>query len=140
MPSATVDILSSSNTTPVPSLVVKLTRGLSARLGTLVAANTAVAFTIPEPTYWNQGVLIIQTSGTAGTTATLEGSIDGGNTFFVIPASTTPTLSLTGQLTGDAAATFAAAYTISGMGSGCLFKFGFAGAGVPTATVFALVG
>jgi hypothetical protein len=139
MPSATVNTLVPGGAV-VPTLVTKLTRGKFAQLGTLIAANTAVAFTIPEPTRDNQGVLIIQTSGTAGTTATLEGSIDGGNTFFVIPASTTPTLAITGQLTGDTAATFAAAYQVSGMGSGCLFKFGFAGAGVPTAIVFALVG
>lgn len=139
MPSVTVDILTPSGP-PIPTAVVKLTRGFPAKLGTLIAANTAVAFTIPEPTRDNQGVLVIQTSGTAGTTATLEGSIDGGNTFFVIPASTTPTLAITGQLTGDTAATFAACYQVSGMGAGTLFKFGFAGAGVPTAVVTALVG
>jgi hypothetical protein len=139
MPSATVNTLSPGGNV-VPSLVTKLTRGRFAQLGTLVAANTAVAFTIPEPTRDNQGVLVVQTSGTAGTTATLEGSIDGGNTFFVIPASTNPTLAITGQLTGDTAATFAACYQVSGMGAGTLFKFGFAGAGTPTAIVFALVG
>ena len=139
MPSATVNTLSPGGAV-VPSLVTKLPRGKNTQLGTLVAANNAVAFTISEPTRDNQGALIIQTSGTAGTTATLEGSIDNGNTFFVIPASTTPTLALTGQLTGDSAATFAAVYQVAGMGSGCLFKFGFAGAGVPTAVVFALAG
>jgi hypothetical protein len=139
MPSATVDTLIPGGV-PVPPLVIKLTRGKPANLGTLIAANTAVAFTVPEPTRDNQGALLIQVTGTAGTTATLEGSIDGGATFFVIPASTTPTLAVTGQLTGDTAATFAAIYTIAGMGAGTLFKFGYAGAGVPTAVVWALVG
>jgi hypothetical protein len=130
----------------MPSAIVnpggptKLTRGFPAKLGTLVAANTAVQFAIPEPTRDNQGVLVIQTTGAQGTTATLEGSIDGGVTFFVIPPSATPTLAITGQLTGDTAATFAACYQVSGMGSGCTFKFGYAGAGVPTAVVWALVG
>lgn len=137
MPSATVDILSPSGP-PVPTLVVKLTRGLSQKLGTLVAANTAVAFTISEPTYYNQGTLIVQVTGAAGTTATMEGSIDGGATWFIIPAQTT--FAVTGQLTGDTAATLGFSYNVSGMGSGLLFKFGFAGAGVPTAVVWGLVG
>lgn len=139
MPSATVDTLIPGGAV-VPSLVVKLTRGKPANLGTLVAANTAVAFTISTPTFEHQGVLIIQVTGTAGTTATLEGSIDGGATWFVIPASTTPTLAITGQLTGDAAAIQAFAYQVSGMGGGVLFKFGYAGAGVPTAVVWGHVG
>jgi hypothetical protein len=137
MPSATVDILAPGGVA-VPTLVTKLTRGKPAQLGTLVAANTAVAFTVPEPTRDNQGVLIVQVTGTAGTTATLEGSIDGGVTWFIIPP--LQTFAVTGQLTGDTAATLAFSYTVSGMGSGLLFKFGFAGAGVPTAVVWALVG
>jgi hypothetical protein len=140
MPSATVNIPSAANTTPEPTLVTKLTRGFPAKLGTLIAANTAVAFTVPEPTYYNQGTVLIQTTGAQGTTATLEGSIDGGVTWFVLPAKTSPALTITGQLTGDTAATFAAVYDISGMGSGTLFKFGYAGAGVPTAVVWAQLG
>jgi hypothetical protein len=137
MPSATVDILAPGGVA-VPTLVTKLTRGKPVQLGTLVAANTAVAFTVPEPTRDNQGVLIVQVTGTAGTTATLEGSIDGGATWFIIPP--LQTFAVTGQLTGDTAATLAFSYTVSGMGSGLQFKFGFAGAGVPTAVVWALVG
>ena len=140
MPSATVNQPSASVNVPEPTLVTKLTRGFPAKLGTLIAANTAVAFTVPEPTYYNQGAVIIQTTGTIGTTATLEGSIDGGATWFILPPKTSPTLAITGQLTGDTAATFAAVYDISGMGSGTLFKFGFAGAGVPTAVVWAQLG
>ncbi len=139
MPSATVNTLIPGGAV-VPSLVTKLTRGKPVNLGTLIAANTAVAFTIPEPTRDNQGYLIIQVTGTGGTTATLEGSIDGGATWWTIPALATPLLSVTGQLTGDTAATFAAQYQVSGMGAGVTFKFGYAGAGVPTAVVWALVG
>ncbi len=137
MPSATVDVLSPGGN-PIPSLVLKLTRGKNTQLGTLVAANTAVAFTIPEPTRDNQGVLILQTTGAQGTTAVLEASIDSGATFFIVPILTT--FAITGQLTGDTAATFAASYAVSGMGAGTLFKFGYSGAGVPTAVVWGLVG
>jgi len=137
MPSATVNTLIPGGAV-VPALVTKLTRGNAARLGTLVAANTAVAFAISTPTFEHQGTLIIQVSGTAGTTATLEGSIDGGATFFVIPALTT--FAVSGQLTGDTAAIQAFSYTVSGMGGDMLFKFGYAGAGTPTAVVWALVG
>jgi hypothetical protein len=135
MPSATVNI---QGGVVVPSLVTKLTNGAVAKLGTLIAANTAVAFTVSMPTKEYRGTLNIQTTGAVGTTATLQGSLDGGVTWFVVPIKTT--FAITGQLTGDTAATSALAYDISGLGSGCLFKFGFAGAGVPTAVVWALVG
>lgn len=140
MPAATVDVNSNSSSTVIPSLVLKLTRGFWTKLGQLTAANTGVAFSISEPTYNSQGVMAIQVNGTAGTTATLECSIDGGNNWFIVPAlSGAAAYSVTGQLTGDSAAAAAFAYTISGLG-GALFKFGYAGAGVPTATVFALIG
>jgi hypothetical protein len=137
MPSATVNVLSPGGA-PVPSLVTKLTRGKPAQLGTLIAANTAVAFTVPEPTRDNQGVAILHITGTVGTTAVLEGSIDGGATFFIVPFLTT--FAVTGQLTGDTAAAAAYSFTVSGMGSGCLFKFGYSGAGTPTAVVWGLIG
>jgi len=116
----------------------KVSRGVPVNLGTLIAANTAVAFVISTPTFEHQGVLILQTIGTAGTTPILEGSIDGGATFFVIPILTT--FAVTGQLTGDTAATSAFAYSVSGLGGGCLFKFGYTGAGVPAAAVWVMVG
>lgn len=132
----------------MPSAVVnkfgqptKLSRGVAVNLGTLVAANTAVAFTISTPTFEHQGVLILQTTGTVGTTAVLEGSLDGGATFFIIPAvAGASAFSVTGQLTGDTAATSAFSYVVSGLGGGCLFKFGYTGVGVPAATVWAMVG
>lgn len=127
--------------TPVNIQHTKLTRGRPALLGTLSAANTdSVQFAIPEPTRDFQGALVIQTTGTAGTSPTLEGSIDGAATWFVIPSTLDPILAITGQLTGDAAATFAAVYRVNGMGAGTIFRFGFAG-GSPTANkVWALVG
>lgn len=135
MPAATVNTLSPGGQ-PVPTLVTKLARGKPANLGTLIAANTAVAFTVPEPTRDNQGFLAIQVTGTAGTTATLEVSIDGGATF----NSLTLTPLGVATLTGDTAATAGYQVQIAGYGAGALFKFGYAGAGVPTAVVWALVG
>lgn len=135
MPAATVNTLSPGGAA-VPTLVTKLTRGKPVQLGTLAAANTAVAFTIPEPSRDHQGFLVIQVTGTAGTTATLEASIDGGATF--------ATFTLTSQgvavLTGDTAAAAQYQVNVAGYGAGALFKFGYAGAGVPTAVVWALVG
>src|SRR5262249_48089964 len=131
------NILSAANTTPVPTLVTKLTRGFPAKLGTLVAANTAVAFTVPEPTRDNQGFLVIQVTGTAGTTAVLEASIDGGATWALF---TLTNFTVTGQLTGDTAAVAMYQVQIAGFGAGALFKFGYTGAGTPTAGVWALVG
>jgi hypothetical protein len=137
MPSPTVDILTPSGA-PIPTAVVKLTRGFAAKLGTLVAANTAVAFTTPMDSYLHQGTVILQVTGTAGTTAVIEASIDGGATWFIVPFQTT--FAVTGQLTGDAAATAAYSFNANGMGSGVLFKFGYTGAGVPTAVVWGLLG
>ena len=136
MPSATVNVLAPGGN-PVPTLVAKVSKGRSVLLGTLIAANTAVAFTISEPTRDNQGVMILQVTGTAGTGPTLEGSIDSGATWFLIPIGTT--FAVTGQLTGDTAATAAYSFTVSGMGSGLQFKFGYTG-GSPTAVVWALAG
>lgn len=122
---------------PVPTLVTKLTRGFPAQIGILVANNTGVAFTVPEPTRDNQGICVIQTAGTAGTTPTMDVSIDGGETWFVLAATVTPAVA--GQLTNDAAASFAGVYSVAGFGSGAVFKFGFAG-GSPNCEVHALVG
>jgi hypothetical protein len=119
-------------------LVINLSKGRPTKLGTLILANTAVAFNVPEFTRDYQGILVIQTTGAQGTTPTLEASLDGAATWFLVPIKTT--FAITGQLTGDTAATFAAAYDVSGMGAGAQFKFGYAGAGVPIAVVWALVG
>lgn len=135
MPAATVNTLIPGGAV-VPPLVTKLTRGKPVNLGTLVAANTAVAFTVPEPTRDNQGFVVLQVTGTAGTTATLEVSIDGGATFVTL---TLTPLGVT-TLTGDTAATAGYQVQIAGYGAGALFKFGYGGAGVPTAAVWALVG
>ena len=137
MPSATVNIPSAASSTPIPTLVTKLTRGLPAKLGTLTALSQAVAFTVPEPTRDNQGFLIIQVStGTAGTTAVLEASIDGAATWFTL------TLTALGNtvIGGDTAAVAGYQVSIAGFGSGTQFRFGYI-TGAPTnAVVWALVG
>lgn len=135
MPAATVNTLIPGGVV-VPNLVTKLTRGKPVNLGTLVAANTAVAFTVPEPSRDHQGFLALQVTGTAGTTATLEVSLDGGATFVTL----TLTALGTTTLTGDTAAAAGYQVNVAGYGAGALFKFGYAGAGVPTAVVWALVG
>lgn len=133
---ATVNTLTAGGQ-PVPTLVTKLTRGFPVKLGTLINANTAVAFTIPEPTRDNQGYLVIQIPGSAGTTPTLEISIDGGATF--APIAPTGALTLISALTGDTACTAMYQFQCAGMGSGALFKFGYGG-GSPNTAVWALVG
>ena len=125
--------------TNVNSGTVTVTRGTATRLGTIAAVSQVVQFNVPEPVRDAQGFMIIATTGTAGTTPTLEGSIDQGNSWFVLGTSSTIVLNLTGQLNGDAAASSADAYQVNGMGSGTLFRYGFAG-GTPNCVVWACFG
>ena len=122
----------------------KLARGVAgvgpsgaepAAIGTVTAQNDVVAFTIPEPTRDNQGVLLIQAVGGVTPTYSLEVSIDGGATFGVI----TPASTLGAAAFGDTSA-FLATYTVSGMGAGAQFRFGRTDATGGGANVFALVG
>ena len=122
----------------------KLTRGFPAKLGVITAAGDVVAFSVPEPSRDHQGFLIIQTAGGTTPTIVLEASIDGGTTFFVFPSAATTGVffpyTLTGQIGGDAAATFAGQYNVSGHGAGTQFRLGRTDANGGNATVFALVG
>lgn len=106
---------------------VKLTNGRPVKLGTLTAINTqCVTFVIPEPCRDYQGFCIIQAVGTITTpTAILEGSLDGGNTWFSVSGSTNIVLGVASLLTGDTGAGSADAFQVNGMGAGCLFRFGF---------------
>ena len=122
--------------TPFPG-TIKLTRGKAAHLGTIVAANDAVQFTVPEPTRDNQGALCIQMVGGTTPTGLLEASLDGGTTWFVV---TLPTVITTAAF-GDTATTGTFyPITISGLGSGALFRFGRTDAGGGNCVVWALVG
>jgi hypothetical protein len=121
-----------SVTKNIAGQIIKLTRGLPAKVATLTSAGDVAAFTIPEPTYYNSGFMVIQvqSGGTLGPgTFALEFSIDGGNSWAVFPTATTVNVEvvygLTGQPGSDPAAFFAAQYQIGGFGSGALFRFGF---------------
>lgn len=117
---------------------IKLTRGKPVNLGTIVAANDAVQFTIPEPTRDNQGALCIEMVGGVGpVVGLLEASLDGGTTWFIV---TLPTV-ITTSAFGDTATTGTFyPITISGLGSGALFRFGRTDATGGNCAVWALVG
>ena len=119
----------------------KLTRGAPVKLGHIGALGQVVQFNVPEPSRDNQGFIIIQSTGTAGTNPpTLEVSIDGGNTWAVFQgSSSTIVLNVTGQFTGDSPAASADAFQVAGMGSGATFRFGWT-AGAPNADIWALCG
>jgi hypothetical protein len=102
--------------------VPRVNRGQPLNAGTIAAANNAVAFSLPSPREFVLNKIVIATAGNlSGGTFLLEGSIDGGNTFFVIPAQSSD-VTATGAV--DTAATFAARYDVSGLDAGCLFRFG----------------
>lgn len=111
-------------------------------VGSISALNTPVVFGLPDTSQTYRGqVTIVGNGGTAtGPTWVLEGSIDNGATWFVVPAQTTLPLALTGQMTGDTAPLFALQYNVSGLG-GALFHYGLsAGTGITATTVWVLVG
>ena len=128
----------------VATLVTKLTRGRPTNLGTITAAGDAVAFSIPEPSNMPDGGLCIQTAGGTTPVGVLETSLDGGVTWFTWPTVVTTGVffpfALTGQIGGDAAATFAGQWRIGGFGSGAQFRFGRTDAGGGNAVVWALYG
>ena len=111
-----------------PTDIPKLTRGRSWKLtglpgsAQLTATGQALAFTLGYVDLFNQGKFLIQASGTiTSPTALLEGSIDGGNTWFVVPPISSD-VTVTG--TEDTAAVFVARYEVSGISS-ALYRFGF---------------
>lgn len=111
-------------------------------IGTVAAINAPVVFGLPDmsQTYRGQVTIVGNGGAVTGPTWVLEGSIDNGSTWFVVPAQTTLPLALTGQLTGDTAPLFALQYNVSGLG-GALFHFGAsAGTGWTATTVYVLVG
>lgn len=120
-----------------------LSNGRPAKLGVISATLTqSVQFVIPEPCRDYQGFCIVQGVGNITTpTAILEGSIDGGVTWFSLTTSTNIVLGVTGLLTGDTPAGSADAFQVNGMGAGCTFRFGYtAGTITGSITVWAMVG
>lgn len=121
----------------VPTLVTKLTRGKAALLGTIVAANDVVRFSIPEPTRDNQGALCIEMVGGTTPTGLLNASLDGGTTWFAV---TLPTVITTAAF-GDTASTGTFyPIVVSGLGAGAIFEFGRTDANGGNTNVWALVG
>ena len=111
-------------------------------VGSISTLNAPVVFGLPDmsQTYRGQVTIVGNGGAVTGPTWVLEGSIDNGATWFVIPAQTTLPLALTGQMTGDTAPLFANQYNVSGLG-GALFHFGLsAGTGITATTVWVLVG
>ena len=111
-------------------------------VGSISALNTPVVFGLPDmsQTYRGQVTIVGNGGAVTGPTWVLEGSIDNGATWFVVPAQTTLPLALTGQMTGDTAPLFANQYNVSGLG-GALFHYGLsAGTGITATTVWVLVG
>lgn len=109
--------------------VPKLNRGRPVKVGTLTALNHAVAFALGYIQEFSaKSITILVHSGTV-TTFAIEFSLDGGATWAVIPAAsaTVPAgyslMAITGQLTGDAAPSFAAVVPCQGLG-GAIFHFG----------------
>jgi len=112
-------------------------------IGSVAAINTPLAFGLADTSQTYCGQLTI-TGGSAGAVSTptyiLEGSIDNGLTWFVIPSQTTLPIVITGQMTGDTASLFALQYNVSGLG-GALFHFGLtAGTGITAIPVWVMVG
>jgi hypothetical protein len=112
-------------------------------IGSISAINTPLPFGVSDLSQAYRGQLTL-TGASTGAVSTptwvLEGSIDNGSTWFVIPAQTTLPIALTGQMTGDTAPLFALQYNISGLG-GALFHFGLsAGTGITAFTVSAYIG
>lgn len=102
--------------------VPRINRGQPSNLGTLGAANNAVTFVLSSPREFVLNKIVVSVGGNlAGGTFVLEGSIDGGATWFVVPAQASD-VTQTGA--PDTAAVFAARYDVSGLGAGCLFRFG----------------
>lgn len=108
-------------------------------VGTLTQLNTPVVFGLPERTEGVVGKAIISVQGGAVTTPTweLDASIDGGNSWFQV---TQTTLTLTGLMTGDTAATYAASFASNGL-VGAVLKFGLtAGTGISSMVVWVMAG
>jgi hypothetical protein len=115
---------------------------VAVNLGTIAAVTAPVQFGLGDMSQTYRGQLTIVASGgaVASPTWVLEGSLDQGSTWFVIPPQTTLPIALTGQLSGDTAPLAAYQYNVSGL-SGCLFKFGAtAGTAWTQTTIYALVG
>jgi len=112
-------------------------------IGSISAINTPLPFGLADTSQTYTGRVTItggSTGAVTGPTYVLEGSIDNGLTWFLIPANSTQPITISGQLTGDTAPLFANQYNVSGLG-GALFHFGLsAGTGITAIPVWVMVG
>ncbi len=107
------------NVAPFPSV----NRGQPLNIGTLSAVNQAFAFALKAPRELGLNKIVISTGGNlSGGTFVLEGSLDAGATWFVIPVVAADIVMT--NVPPDTPATFAARYEVSGLAGGCLFRFG----------------
>jgi hypothetical protein len=120
---------------PNPPNSQLLTRGLPKNLGTLGANLQAMQFLVANlhasPNGTDALSIQVNPTGTlAGGTFILEGSFDGGNSWFVVAASATgagtnnSTAIITQTGANDTAAIFAATYNITGLSGATIFRFG----------------
>lgn len=111
--------------------VPAVNRGRPANLGTINATGQSVTFSVTRNESTPNGfdaVAIVTTGNLVATGPILEGSIDGGNTWFGIAlpgANSSVPVFTTTPLAGDTAASTANCYTIASLQGLCLFRFGF---------------
>lgn len=117
-------------------------QNLIGSIAAISSSSTALQFSLGDQSQAYRGQLTIIGSGGAVTTPTwvLECSVDGGTTWFVLPANTTNAATVTGALSGETASIFVDQYNVSGLGS-ALYKFGAsAGTGWTAVNIYAFVG
>lgn len=121
---------------PNPTPLLK--RGVPTNLGSLTNAADVVQFTLPHVSNGTDGaeeLTIITTGGTI--TVALEASIDGGASWFGVPA-LAASLNVT-VINADPAASSANRFDVAGLQAGALFRLGST-ARTGTNAVWALVG
>lgn len=112
-----------------------LQTGTIANLGTLTAVGQAVQFNIATPSLNFAGRLQIIVQGVGQVIApyfVLEGSQDGGTTWFQIPGTLLPSVE---PMLGDQPSGWPVWYDVSGLAMGGLFRFGISSQGIPTSGV-----
>jgi len=120
---------------PNPPNSQLLTRGLPKNLGTLSANNQAVQFLVSNLRDAPNGtdaltISVNPTGALVAATFALEGSIDGGLSWFnIIPSGATAGTNNSTAIVGTAAAPdtnviFAATYNITGLSGATIFRFG----------------
>lgn len=122
--------------------VPALARNKPVNLGTLTAVTQVVAFAVPIPHFAPNGndlVTIVSTGAITTGAVVLEGSLDGGATWFGIPSNSQSTNIGTTTLNTDTAVSAAGSFNISGM-QGALFRAGVTGTITVNPSIWALLG